>query len=85
MSLIIQTLSWRTRKTLPISTRFTAPLNGPYLIQGFFQVQDADSASEGDGAVLQIITNMNTSTPVFSANTHGASLGTQYLSALPIF
>ena len=63
---------------LAVSTRFTTPLSGVYWIQGFFRVQDENSAAAGTGALFQVITNMNTNSPVFSTNSHGAALGTQY-------
>jgi hypothetical protein len=63
---------------LAVSTRFTAPLSGLYWVQGFFRVEDEDSAGSGTGAFFQVITNMNTNTPLFSANSQGAPLGTQY-------
>jgi hypothetical protein len=61
-----------------VATRFTAPSTGLYTVQGFFRVQDEQLKSSGNSAKLVIITNSVTASPLFSTNSLGATLETEY-------
>jgi hypothetical protein len=71
-------------EALSAATRFTAPFSSLYTIQGFFRVQDSQLAASGYSANLEVITNSNTSSPVFVTNSLGAPLETQYPFSLSV-